>query len=504
VSDAATTTTRPGIDPTAAKDQALASQLLVASNAAIRVLRIHNDLNEAVTKPMESLQKLLAGLSERHPRVVLAAVEGVFYLDTTRIRLSTAQLPVAAQLAEEFTARSIGGLNFEGELSIEELVTFFRTLDSLRGQPDFETVRRALATAGVKGAGVSKVLRPITESDAKKSAKDQAADVYVAAIRHVAQVVGTKAGSSSPKSKRIIHELVDLADNDPLTLLALAGLRDTGSEESEHSVAVGALSIALGRRIGLNRNLLADLGIAALHHDAGLTELGDDGARDVDRHPIVALKSILRFAPTEALFRQVLASFDHHRDVTGGGHPVVAGLGTPHLFAQIIRIANDFDGLTRGRRGREPLEVEEALDEMRRGSGIAYSSGLLALFVELVSGVEGDPPNSAAAPTLSETDLLLAEFLGKPIETSPPPAPALSETDLLLAEFLGKPIETSPPPAPALSETDLLLAEFLGKPAAAPPKPVVKAPPAAGGPKKNALGAMKLKKVPRKKSVATG
>lgn len=470
----------PGaVDPNAARDQTLASQLLVGCNAALRVLRIHDDANEAVQKPLEALQKVLQELSERHPRVVLAVVEGVFYLDSARIRLSSAQLPVAQQFAEELGARAIGGLTFDGAPAIDELIQFFRTLDGARGETETENVRRAVLAAGVTSCGVSKVLRPITESDAKKSAKEQAADVYVAAIRHVSQVVGTKSSSGTPRSKRIIHELVDLADRDPVTLLALAGLRDTGSEESEHSVAVGALSIALGRRIGLDRTLLADLGIAALHHDMGLAELGAEGARDVDRHPVLALRSILRFAPTETLFRQVLTAFEHHRDVDGiGGRPHVPGLGKPHLFSQIVRVVNDFDGLTRGRRAREPLEVDEAIAKMRKDAGSVYHPTLLELFVDLVGGVEAEFPASQAPSGVSDVDLMLAEFLGKEVPVAPPPPPPPSDVDFMLAEFLGK--------------TDEVVAKAR---ASTPAPPPVGSP----GPKKTALGALKLKRVPRKK-----
>lgn len=495
-------------ETTDVRDQELAGQLLVASNAAIRVLRVHDNLNDAVSKPMVAVQKLVDNLSERHPRVILALVEGVFYLDTTRIRLTSARLPVATQLAEEFAARAIGGISFESGITLEELVTFFRTLDSLRHSSDYHLLQAALAEAGVKKAGVSKVLRPITEADAKKSAQDQAADVYVAAIKHVSQVIGTKGGGSTPRSKRIIHELVDLADNDPVTLLALAGLRDTGSEESEHSVAVTALSIALGRRIGLERNLLADLGIAALNHDVGLVEVGDDAKRDVDRHPIIALRSILRYSPTEALFRQVLSAFEHHRDYDGGGHPAVPGLGKPHLFAQILKVTNDFDSLTRGRRGREPLDVPEVASTMQRGSGTAYNPTLLTLFFDLIGGLDEEGSANVSSSPPSDVDVMLAAFLGKAIEEPSPPKP-ISDVDLMLAAFLGKPVDEPPPSRPKpISDVDLMLAEFLGKKeevvqqaaSAHAPAASAKAPKA---PKKNALGAMKLKKVPRKKAAAT-
>ena len=76
----------------------------------------------------------------------------------------------------------------------------------------------------------------------------------------------------------------------------------------------------------------------------------------------------------------------------------------------------------------------------------------------------------------------------------------------MLAAFLGKPVDEPPPSRPKpISDVDLMLAEFLGKKeevvqqAASAHAPVA----SAKAPKKNALGAMKLKKVPRKKAAAT-
>jgi response regulator RpfG family c-di-GMP phosphodiesterase len=274
----------------------------------------------------------------------------------------------------------------------------------------------------------------------------------------VAQLLYTKAAQSTARSKRIVHELVDLAERDPQMLLALAGLRGTGSEEGEHAVAVGALSIGLGWRLGLDRGHLADLGLAALHHDMGLIALGERNSRDVDRHPIVALKGFLDvIAPSESLLRQIIAGFEHHRDVGGGGRPALSGVPTPHFFSQIIRLANDFDGLTRGRRARSPLDVADALAQMTKAAATVYQPALLRLFVDMVGGVETEVPAEA------------------PVEAPVAAAPAYNDLDMLLADFVGKKPDAEPR---AVNSAE-------------PPKP--------GAPKKTALGAMKLKKIAKKK-----
>jgi HD-GYP domain-containing protein (c-di-GMP phosphodiesterase class II) len=441
-----------GAEADAARDQTFAAQLVACCNAALRVLRIHNTMNEAVAKPMSSLQQALESLRERHPRIVLAFVEGVFYLDDSRIRVAAGQQPIADQLAEELRNRSIGGFTFEGTRPVHELVAFFRVLNAHRETDDVDGIRKAVREAGVTGISVSKVLRAVTEAQKTKSVTSHAADVFSAAIRHVAHLLYTKVGTSSVRSKRIVHELVDLAERDPLVLLGLAGLRGTGSDESEHAVAVAALSIALGWRIGLDRQHVADLGLAALHHDSGLHELGE--ARDVDRHPVAALKQLVDVrSPDERLLRQIIVGFEHHRDFGGGGRPAVPNAPAPHLFSQIVRLANDFDGLTRGRRARQPLDVPEALAQLKKASKTAYNPILLDLFVDMVGGVETEAP---AAPE--------------------PAAPKYNELDMMLAEFVGKKEE---------AKKEVERAAEVAKAAA---------------PKKSALGQMKLKKIARKKT----
>lgn len=416
------------LDDSDSNDQALAGQIIIACNAALRVFRIHSTDNDAVTKPLEMLSTTLEALSSRHQRVAIGQVEGVFYFGDSQVRLSAAHQQIGDQLALELKNRLLGGVVFDGVPAMRQLVTFFTVLNESEqnDRADANSVRRALRRAGVADVGVTGILRAITKSNEEKSPTDRAAAVYSAAIKHAASIYvpGGAFRRGAARTKRIVQEFVDLAHADPTVLIALAGLRGTGSEAAEHAVCVAVLSIALGKRLGLPKNLLADLGAAGLYHDTGLNALGPTEQSDTSQHPYLAFKALLQQSHTgDSALRQLLIAFEHHRDFAGGGQPRLQFRGTPYPLAQIVRLANDFDGYTRGRRGREPMEVGGALARLERGKEIQYHPALTKAFVEIVGGIadeEAPEPAQEDEPAGGALDLMLADFLGKKVEPDKP------------------------------------------------------------------------------------
>ncbi len=443
----------------AASDQAVAAQVITACNAALKIFRIHSTDNKAVEQPLRSIIHGLTQLRDRHAKVVIAYVEGLYYLGDARVRLSGTQQAIAEQFAKELDLRAIGGITFDGIPPENEMLRFFKVLaDHGKEQAEnADPIRQSLREVGVSSLSVSRVLKAITEDAQPKSSTARAADVFAAAIRHAAALTqtGGQPRAGSARSRRIVHELVNLAQQDASVLLALAGLRGTGSDSGEHLVAVTILSVVFGKRLGLDKHLLADLGMAAMYHDCGLASLEPEQQHDVARHPVHALKSLTQAVGVDdRLLRQLLVGFEHHRDFAGGGQPKLAKKSTMHTMSQIVRLANDFDGFTRGR-NRRTLDVPTTVARMERSAGTHYHTGLLRLFADMVGGVQEESEPEPAEPAADS-------------------APA-SQLDLMLADFLGKKEEVEQEPA----------------------KPAPKSKPAKAGPKprSNALGVLKLKKI---------
>ncbi|MFP6687190.1 MAG: hypothetical protein VB934_20890, partial [Polyangiaceae bacterium] len=430
------------VDADVLKDQTIAAQLIMGCNAALRIFRIHQEQNAAVEQPLKTVNAALGDLFERHDRVVLAYVEGVFYFGDVRLRFSTAQQLIADQLAKELSLRQIGGLRFDSHPPRDQIVSCFRVLSEAgkHAQPNVEMIRDAMRDAMVSEIRVLSVLKPVTRRDGQAVVKQtkRAAEIYKAAVAHAAgfrsaasnarKGAGERHGQyrASARTKRIVHELVDMSQRDAGVLLALAGLRGTGADDAEHSVAVAILAIALGKRLGLDKRLLADVGVAAVHHDEGLAALGPSEQDDDQKHPIIGLRALLGGAAwNDRLLRQVIVTYEHHRDYAPeGGAFGEAFVGCVYPLSQIVRLANDFDGLTRGRRGMAELDVAEAIAKMEEGAGSLYHPGLFDVFADMIVGVASDEVDEEdVAAARSGLDSMLAAFIdgGARDEDSAPP-----------------------------------------------------------------------------------
>ena len=78
------------------------------------------------------------------------------------------------------------------------------------------------------------------------------------------------------KIKRVVQTIVDQILNEETSLMGLTTIRDYDEYTFTHSVNVCIFSVALGRRLGLSKIQLYDLGLAALFHDIGKSRVAID------------------------------------------------------------------------------------------------------------------------------------------------------------------------------------------------------------------------------------
>jgi len=106
-------------------------------------------------------------------------------------------------------------------------------------------------------------------------------------------------------TKRWIQSICDLINLDESFLLGLVNLKNYRDYVLNHSVNVCVLSLALGKRIGLTRPELMDLGISAALHDVGKLDVPreilekpgrlDDRERAVmERHSHTGANALIR------------------------------------------------------------------------------------------------------------------------------------------------------------------------------------------------------------------
>jgi len=225
-------------------------------------------------------------------------------------------------------------------------------------------------------------------------------------LRRVRQLADQVAVALS--NARLIDDLEEMNRG---ALTALARTIDAKSPwTAGHSERVSELSVRIGSALELDEGPLATLRRGGLLHDIGKLGIpapvldkpgGLDGAerRLIQSHVEVGhriLEPVPGLADTLPIVRH------HHERWDGGGYPDgLAGEEIPFL-ARVVAIADTYDALTSKRPYRPGLDVAEAADFIRRGSGTAFDPEISRVFVAALR--EGGPVLDVptAAPTGAE------------------------------------------------------------------------------------------------------
>jgi len=77
-------------------------------------------------------------------------------------------------------------------------------------------------------------------------------------------------------SSKIVRDFVDICVDEKQHFLGLTATRNSNDYLSYHLVNTCLISIVLGLELGLSKEMLLDLGKAALFHDIGVTSIGDE------------------------------------------------------------------------------------------------------------------------------------------------------------------------------------------------------------------------------------
>jgi diguanylate cyclase (GGDEF)-like protein/putative nucleotidyltransferase with HDIG domain len=193
-------------------------------------------------------------------------------------------------------------------------------------------------------------------------------------LRKAAETIRTQ-NVSLEQANRLLKERSTAAME---SLSATVDARDAYT--AGHSRRVQQLALAIGRELGLSQAELDLLGHAALFHDIGKLAIPDaillkpasltvDEWALMQRHADEGARIIDRLG---FLNDAVPAIRHHHERFDGTGYPEgLAGEDIP-LGARIIHVADALDSMLTTRIYRAARPAEEALEELRRGSGAQF------------------------------------------------------------------------------------------------------------------------------------
>lgn len=158
-----------------------------------------------------------------------------------------------------------------------------------------------------------------------------------------------------------------------------------------HTRRVMNYSYSIGKAMGLSKNDLDNLKLAAILHDVGKIGVKDSILLKEDRlSPEENEKMCMHCEYGAEILGHIKHLKDiipgvrnHHERIDGKGYPDKLKNGDIPLIARIISVADTFDAMTTDRPYRKALSLETAFEELRKYSGIQFDKDVVQVFIQL-------------------------------------------------------------------------------------------------------------------------
>jgi HD-GYP domain-containing protein (c-di-GMP phosphodiesterase class II) len=275
----------------------------------------------------------------------------------------------------------------------------------------------------------------------------------VAVTKEVVNSIRLGRTPSIKRVKQAVQLIVDQGLSNETSLVGLTALRDYDEYTFTHSVNVCIFAVAIGRKIGLSKMQLYDLGLTALLHDIGKARLPlevlnkPDGLTEeewrlLQTHTWRGLLTLFGLRGYEETpYRSLLVAYEHHMKSDLTGYPGHIRPRTLGIFSRLVAVADGYDAATSRRAYQTvPIEPDEVLREMWENPRRGYDPMIVKALINLlgiypvgtcvildtfeVAVVSGTPPDPEALNRPMVT--LVTSANGEPL---PPPGETVSLTE---------------------------------------------------------------------------
>ncbi len=375
----------------------LINQLFILFKTA----QIHDIGNVALNQPVQNVLEILKELrSETGADASIQVQDDCIFVHETKLRMDIEGFVSFIALIEEFKKRQLGEVLFRatvGGNDLRKFILFLINLDVKQSSP-FDVLKELLKQQGVTSIEIEPMeTKKQVIAEVTVDTKQKAQNIYLRTVGIVSEVmesVKLRQSVSLRKSKRLVQNLVDTLLQDETTLLGLTTIRSHDEYTYGHCVNVGILSMAVGQRLGYDRVRLCELGLAAIFHDIGKsdipleilnkpTEFTEEEWKIMRRHPILGVKHLVKLKGLDDMaIKIIIGGFEHHLNYDLSGYPRLTTKRNLTLFGRIISLVDCYDALTSSRvYNRIPFPPDKALKFMLSKSGKAFDPLLIKVFV---------------------------------------------------------------------------------------------------------------------------
>jgi len=193
----------------------------------------------------------------------------------------------------------------------------------------------------------------------------------------------------SIQNTRLVEDLKDLIFNIIKSLISAIDAKDHYTRG--HSERVTDLSVAIGRAMGLEDEIIETLQMAGLLHDIGKIGVPEavllkEGKLTIEEwafikaHPDYGVRIIEHIKQMEEIIPLVR---HHHERFDGRGYPEGRKGSEIPLGARIINVADAYDAMTSNRPYRKKLSEDVARDELKNNAGSQFDREVVNVFLDI-------------------------------------------------------------------------------------------------------------------------
>jgi HD-GYP domain-containing protein (c-di-GMP phosphodiesterase class II) len=375
-------------------------QLIFAMYGALRAVKLYPVENAAVQKALAELTAQTRELIEGEGEVEVRMSGEFIFVNQTRLRLDLDNFASFSHLLALFRAAGIGTMTVVEPIAPKDWLVFLSLIQSPSSDDPVErlaTLESKLAGAEVRAFSFAPPTEPGSANTEK--AKERAKRTYaqsVAATRDLMSSVRMKSSPNIKKIKRVVQGIVDQILTEETSLIGLTTIRDYDEYTFTHSVNVCIFSVALGKRLGLNKLQLYDLGMAALFHDIGKSRvpqsvlnktggLSDEEWRLIASHPWLGVLALFQVRGAQELpYRSMIVAHEHHMKLDLTGYPRTIRERQISMFSKIVAVADGFDAATSRRSYQTvPYTPAQVMLEMRDNPRRGMDPVIVKAFINL-------------------------------------------------------------------------------------------------------------------------
>ncbi|HMA41876.1 MAG TPA: HD domain-containing phosphohydrolase [Gemmatimonadales bacterium] len=379
-------------------------EFLVLFYAALRSLKLYPLENAQVQKALDDLLTATRHLLDVEQELEVRLHGEFIFVNSTRLRMALENYASFSHVLSVMRSCNVGGIRIEDQVDRREmqiLVSLLLAYAAREASPDkVHQIAGKLTEAGATHISVEPPIETDENLADSERAKEAAKRTYarsVAVTREVINSLRLGRTANVKRVKRAVQAIVDQVLNNESSLLGLTTLRDYDEYTFVHSVNVCIFSVALGRKLGLTKLQLYDLGMTALFHDVGKSRvplevlnkeggLSEDEWRILQAHPWLGVLTLFGLRGYgEIPYRGMIVAFEHHMKIDLTGYPKSIRPRTPSIFSKIVAVADGFDAATSRRVYQTvPIQPDQVLKEMWENPRRGYDPVVVKAFINLI------------------------------------------------------------------------------------------------------------------------